>query len=180
MAPGSRFTPTSGAPPRASRRAGRGAARATRPSSPRRAVSTAPSSRCCPIRGAELASGELVAADAVVSDYNAVGTYLELVPETPSSMRRMLRGLPLQSPGVCAYLAVKGSPRPPYLRFRLPGGGEPCRLLIIPGVMDPTSARDGWWPARLLSPMDHAEAERSGPAGQQGDPERVLAEPWWP
>ena len=129
--------------------------------------------------GAELASGELVAADAVVSDYNAVGTYLELVPETPSSMRRMLRGLPLQSPGVCAYLAVKGSPRPPYLRFRLPGGGEPCRLLIIPGVMDPTSARDGWWPARLLSPMDHAEAERSGPAGQRAYLERVLAEPWW-
>jgi phytoene dehydrogenase-like protein len=129
--------------------------------------------------GAELESGELVEADAVVSDYNAVGTYLELVPDVPAPVGRELRALPLQSPGVSAYLAVRGSPRPPYLRFRLPAGGEPCRLLILPGLMDPASARDGWWPARLLSPMDHAEAERAGPAGQRAYLERVLAEPWW-
>src|SRR5262249_3803832 len=129
--------------------------------------------------GVELESGELVGADAVVSDYNAVGTYLELVPGAPPPMRRTLHALPLQSPGVSAYLAVRASPRSPYLRFRLPGDGEPCRLLVIPGVMDPTSTRDGWWPARLLSPMDHTQAERAGPAGQRAYLERVLAEPWW-
>src|SRR5213078_2683962 len=129
--------------------------------------------------GAELESGELVAADAVVSDYNAVGTYLELVPETPASIGRMLRGLPLQSPGVCAYLAVRGAPKPPYLRFLLPGSGELCRLFIQPAVMDPSIEQDGWFPARLLSPMRYEEAERLGPAGQQEYAERILAEPWW-
>ena len=61
--------------------------------------------------------------------------------------------MPLQSPGVRAYLAIRGEPRPPYLRFFLPGGGQLCRLLIRPAVMDPAVEHDGWQPARLLAPM---------------------------
>jgi phytoene dehydrogenase-like protein len=97
----------------------------------------------------------------------------------PAAARRRLEALPLQSPGVCAYLAVRGAPAPPYLRFRLPGGGELCRLLITPAAVLPGLDRDGWTPARLLAPMSYAEAQRVGPSGQRAYLERVLAEPWW-
>ena len=42
----------------------------------------------------------------------------------PAARASRLKPLPLQSPGVCAYLAVRGGARPPYLRFRLPGRGR--------------------------------------------------------
>src|SRR5262249_37598405 len=41
-----------------------------------------------------------LAADAVLSDFNGVGTYLELVKDIPPALKNQLLGLPLQSPGV--------------------------------------------------------------------------------
>jgi phytoene desaturase len=131
------------------------------------------------VAGVETDQGEFLPADAVVSDAGGVGTYLELVGVTPPREQDRLRRLPLQSPGVCAYLAVRGDAAPPYLRFSLPGGGQLCRLLIRPAVVDPGVGRDGWQPARLLGPMAHAEAVRAGPAGQRAYLERLLAEDWW-
>ncbi len=131
-------------------------------------------------RGVVTEAGEWLAADAVVSDRNGVGTYLDLVPEALSpAARERLGRLPLQSPGVCAYLAVRGGSEPPYLRFRLPGKGELCRLLVTPAALVPGLERDGWVPARLLAPMAYDEANRVGPAGQRDYLARVLAEPWW-
>jgi phytoene dehydrogenase-like protein len=69
--------------------------------------------------------------------------------------------------------------RRPYLRFFLPGGDERCRCLVMPGVLEPNVQRDGWYPARLIVPMDHARAQAAGPAGQRAYLERILAEPWW-
>ena len=99
-------------------------------------------------------------ADAVVSNAAGVGTYLDSArTRRPPSARRRLEALPLQSPGV---VRLPGRPRrstaPPYLRFHLPGGGELCRLLVTPAVVVPELRRDGWQPARLIAPMDHAEA----------------------
>jgi hypothetical protein len=126
------------------------------------------------------ASGAWLGADAVVSNRNGVGTYLELAPgPVPAESRRRLEQLPLQSPGVCAYLAVRGGSRPPYLRFRLPGGGELCRLLVTPAAVVDGLGREGWVPARLIAPMCYDEARRLGPGGQREFLERVLAEPWW-
>lgn len=131
------------------------------------------------VSGVETDLSEFIAADAVVSNYNGVGTYLELIAETPRQARERLNRLPLQSPGVCAYLSVKGRTPPPYLRFQLPGGGELCRLLVMPGVIAPELEQDGWWPARLIAPMSHAGAERGGPSGQREYLDRILAESWW-
>ncbi len=128
--------------------------------------------------GVRTDGGEEVAADAVLSDAG-IGTYLALLDQTPTRARQSLRELPLQSPGVCAYLAVRGEPRPPYLRFRLPGGGRLCRLLILPGVPVPGIGRDGWRPARLLAPMDHARAQAGGSEEQRAYLDEVLAETWW-
>jgi phytoene desaturase len=130
--------------------------------------------------GVTTADGTFVAADAVVSNRNGVGTYLELASGAmPSAARRRLELLPLQSPGVCAYLAVRGGSRPPYLRFRLPGGGELCRLLVTPAAVLEGRERDGWAPARLIAPMSYEAAQRLGPNGQREYLERVLSEPWW-
>jgi len=127
--------------------------------------------------GIETAQGDYVGADAVLSNYSGVGTYLDLV-EVPQAVRDRLRRLPLQSPGVCAYLAVRNPSEDMYLRFLLPGGGETCRLLVTPSIVAPQLKRDGWWPARLVAPMPYALAERGGEA-QREFLERVLAENWW-
>ena len=130
------------------------------------------------VTGAETTAGEFVPADAIISNAGGIGTYCELLDAPPPTRERLAR-LPLQSPGVCAYLAVRGTPKPPYLRFSLPGGDELCRLLIQPAVMDAGLTRDGWQPARLLSPMRHETAERLGEAGQRAYLDKMLAETWW-
>ena len=39
-----------------------------------------------------------------------IGTYLDLLESPPPALRTRLERLPLQSPGVAAYLAVKPAP----------------------------------------------------------------------
>jgi len=126
----------------------------------------------------ETDEGDFIAADSVISNHNGLGTYLDLVDATPPGVRRRLSTLPLQSPGVCAYLALKGKPRPPYLRFLLTEKVR-CRLLIAPAVLDPTLCRDGWYPARLLGPLEYSQAERMGEQGQHDYLDQLLEETWW-
>jgi phytoene dehydrogenase-like protein len=126
----------------------------------------------------ESAAGEAFRADAVVSDCG-IATYLELLDHKQGANRKRCESLPLQSPGVCAYLAVKGRMDAPYLRFSLPGGDERCRLLIRPGVMNPEGNKGGWYAARLLGPMDHAKAQKMGAMGQAEYLGKLLEETWW-
>ncbi|MEW6208169.1 MAG: NAD(P)/FAD-dependent oxidoreductase [Acidobacteriota bacterium] len=127
------------------------------------------------VTGVETCEGEFIASDAVVSNHSGAGTYLELTDATPRRAREQLKKLPLQSPGVIAYLAVKGRIRPPYLRFRLPAG-ELCRLLVAPSTLE--AERDGWRTARLIAPMRFAEAEK-GESHQREYLNRLLEERWW-
>jgi phytoene dehydrogenase-like protein len=131
------------------------------------------------VRGVETSQDEIVPADAVVSNYNGIGTYLEMLAGTPARAREKLKLLPLQSPGACAYLAVRGEIEPPYLRFQLPENGELCRLLVTPAVVAPELERNGWAPARLISPMRYESAERLSLVQQREHLDRLLAENWW-
>jgi phytoene dehydrogenase-like protein len=107
---------------------------------------------------------ELVASDAIVSNHSGVGTLVDLVEDTPRRERARLERLPLQSPGVSAYLAATAAPKPPYLKARLENGV--CRLLVTPSAVLPQlRGADGRHPARLLSPAADLDA--------------MLAEPWW-
>ena len=130
------------------------------------------------VEGVETDEG-VTPADAVISNAHGVGTYLDLLDTVPDKVRRTLEQLPLQSPGVCAYLRVRTTPRPPYLRFRLGPGRDACRLLVMPGVVDRACAVDGWWPARFIAPLDHAHAVRLGAVGQRELLHAMLDEPWW-
>ena len=131
------------------------------------------------VRGVETDQDEFVQADAIVSNYNGIGTYLDMLGDTPAPARKSLNKLPLQSPGACAYLAVRGEISPPYLRFQLPGNGELCRLFVKPTVMAPELEKNGWAPARLISPMSHVVAEGLSAAEQHDYLDRLLAERWW-
>lgn len=132
------------------------------------------------VSGVELDDGDFIATSRVLSDVHGVGTYTDLVPNLPVNAQRRLSALPLQSPGVCVYLAVRLHPSQAgdaYLRFRLPGGDELCRLLVLPSLVVPGD--QGWVTARLIAPMRHAEAQAMGPDGQRRYAERLIAEPWW-
>jgi phytoene desaturase len=131
------------------------------------------------VRGVQTNQDEFVPADAVVSNYNGIGTYLDMLGDTPAATRNSLNKLPLQSPGACAYLAVRGEIKPPYLRFQSPGNGELCRLFVTPTVVAPELENNGWVPARLISPMRYELAERLSVADQRAYLDRLLAETWW-
>jgi phytoene desaturase len=131
------------------------------------------------VRGVETEDGDFVAAELAISNHNGVGTYMEMLQETPARAREKLSRLSLQSPGACAYLAIRGKLKPPYLRFQVPRNGELCRLFVTPGVIAPEVERNGWFPARLIAPMRHDAAERLRVKGQRDYLDQLLAENWW-
>jgi phytoene dehydrogenase-like protein len=129
------------------------------------------------VAGVVTAAGEFLPATAVMSDASGIGTYVELVEGFPAPEKTKLQQLPLQSPGTCAYLAVRGRQPPYYIRFKLRGAG--CTAFVQPGLLAPELAQDGWYPARLISPLAHAEADALGAEGQRELIDQQLAEPWW-
>jgi phytoene dehydrogenase-like protein len=129
------------------------------------------------VAGVVTAAGEFLPATAVMSDASGIGTYVELVDGFPAPEKAKLQQLPLQSPGTCAYLAVRGRQPPYYIRFKLRGAG--CTAFVQPGLLAPELAQDGWYPARLISPLAHAEADALGAEGQHELIDQQLAEPWW-
>jgi len=132
----------------------------------------------CSVLGVETERGEFIPAAALLSNSAALQTYLQLLDSPAPALTKRLATLPLQSPGVCAYLAVRGRVTPPYLAFKLGEGNQRCRLLIRASLFD-SQVMDGYVPARLLAPMDYAEAERVGAAGQASYLDQLLEEDWW-
>jgi phytoene dehydrogenase-like protein len=127
--------------------------------------------------GVRLASGEELRSAIVVSNASGVGTLLDLVPGE-SGLDDYVRELPLQSPGVAAYLALERAPEPPYLRFWLtPEDPEaPSRLVILPSVVLPEQL-GARIPARVVAPLAHGISERLAESGQEALLDRILAEP---
>lgn len=130
------------------------------------------------VRGVELASGEHLDADAVVSDASGIATLLELA-DTPARTRSRVAALPLQSPGVASYVLADTRPEGPYLRFQLrpEQADAPCRLIVRPGAL-PGAPESSVYATRIVAPLAHAVAERLGEAGQTALLDQILAEPW--
>jgi phytoene dehydrogenase-like protein len=97
--------------------------------------------------------------DAVISNYNAIGTYDELA-DISRRVRRKLRALPLQSPGLCAYLTASGGGGS-YLLFR-DNGRLQLRVRLGNTI-------------RMLMPFDRQSSEDAQSAALQ----RMLDEEWW-
>ena len=117
---------------------------------------------------------ERIEVKAIISNASPMSTYTQLLGHPPQREVRRLQKLPLQSPGVSAYLAIQPSGDARFLRFKLPRQGL-CRLLIQPGAVDPS--RIGT--ARLLGPIRQEWAEQAGERGQHAYLDELLAETWW-
>jgi len=123
------------------------------------------------------AEGERISADRVFSNAPGIGTYVDLLHPPDPTLNARLAALPLQSPGVAAYLEMDAEDAVPFLQFWLPPSG-PCdwtRVLVNPGAYDPQRRGQG----RLVSPTRHRWASEVGPDGQRDFLERILAETWW-
>ncbi len=125
--------------------------------------------------GVQLANGDCIASDAVISNASGVGTYTDLIGATNSETEK-LRALPLQSPGFCVYLLCKGHRPEFYLHFHLQGDG--CQLFISPESVLPHSSRE-WWPARLIQPLKHGSQAADSPQTQQSMIADMLKHSWW-
>lgn len=124
------------------------------------------------ITGVQLADQQ-IAADRIFSDAG-IGTFTSLLDPPLVHVRRRMQRLPLQSPGVAAWLRVEAEPELPFLQFWLPTVGL-TRVLVHPGAVDPSRAGQ----ARIVNPVDHGWAEQVGRAGQDAHLDAVLAERWW-
>jgi phytoene dehydrogenase-like protein len=122
------------------------------------------------VLGVETHTGERIAASLVVSNAPGIATYTRLLDPPDTQLSRELAQLPLQSPGVAAYLHADVGDVP-FLQFWLPGNGEKCRVLVHAGAVD--DSRRGT--VRLVSPMDHGASVEE----QQAHLARLLDEPWW-
>ncbi len=130
------------------------------------------------VTGVLLSSGEHLAGSRVISDANGVSTLVEL-GDVKAALKQKANALPLQSPGVAAYvLANSGPPHDePYLRFRVTDDPvAPCRLLVRPSVLEPS--KSGPVPVRIVAPMAHADATRLQERGQHQLLDAILQEPW--
>lgn len=120
------------------------------------------------------AAGERFSAARVFCNAPGVGAYAALLDPPDARIAAEVKALPLQSPGVAAYIHANVDASVPFLQFWLPAG-EPCRLLLHPGAVDPERAGT----LRLISPTAHAWAESVGPVGQRAFLDRILAEAPW-
>ena len=111
------------------------------------------------IRRSRVLAVDDIECDAVISNYNGIGTYDQLV-EVRNRIRKKLRTMPLQSPGLCAYLTAK-SENGPYLRFRLNRGLQ--LRVTSPGTV------------RMIMPFDRNASEEQ----QSAELQRMLDNPWW-
>jgi phytoene dehydrogenase-like protein len=129
------------------------------------------------VKGVVTIKGDFMEADAVISNSNGIGTYTELLEDLPAAEKKKFEKLPLQSPGMCVYMAVNGKNPPYYIRFKLKGQG--CVAFVQPGLMEPALEKDGWFPARLIAPLDHARAAALGAEGQMQLMNEMLKDGWW-
>jgi phytoene desaturase len=130
------------------------------------------------VTGVEIEPDGLVACDAVVSNYHGVGTYEDLVEGVPEAVRERVRALPLQSPGLCAYVSARGRASESYLRFRLDETGMPT-LAVCPAATAVATNAASRFPMRLIAPMDHETAVQLGEAGQSDELQKMLEQTWW-
>ena len=129
------------------------------------------------VTGVVLNDGSIVACEAAVSNYHGIGTYDEMV-DVPDKVRTRLRKQPLQSPGMCAYMSAGGEPGTSYLSFRLDANNR-ARLRVSPAAVDPQSRSGSRFPVRVITPMQHEEAMRTGEEGQVAELQQMMNEVWW-
>ena len=128
--------------------------------------------------GIHLSGGEYVETRKIISNSNAIGTYVNLIKETPDAYRNKITALPLQSPGLCVFLKVKGKPTGDYIKFRLDKNIPNCKSFILPDLIG-NSHTDDWMKARLVFPLPYDYANKMSEEQCLELIQNVLNESWW-
>jgi phytoene dehydrogenase-like protein len=110
----------------------------------------------------------LIEADAVVGNAAALSVLFELLDPPVPAHRASWGELPLQSPGVGAFLTANHGELP-FLTFWL--GMRECCARVLPGVADP----DQPGRVRLIQSLPHGAGEEAAQAGVQ----QLVDSTWW-
>lgn len=114
----------------------------------------------------------------VISNNSAIDTYLNLIEETPVSFKNKIKTLPLQSPGICVFLRVKGNPTGSYIKFKLEKDIPNCKSFILPDLITQKNT-DDWMNARLVFPLPHKLSMNLSDEDCKKLIDSVLQETWW-
>lgn len=129
-----------------------------------------------------LQNGESIKTSSVVSSCGGLNTYLILADAGLSrSLRQQLNHVPLESPGVCAYMTVRGGDKASsYLNFHIPEqSADTCHMFVRPWVSLQDLSPHEWQPAKLIASLPHHEAEQLGHSGQSELLAQLLHQKWW-
>ena len=127
------------------------------------------------VKGVTTESGARLDADIVISDVGGATALLDLIDAPlPRSLKLRMAG-PLQSPGVTAYLAVRGTPSA-EINFQVDGTPKQATAFISGG--DPQGS-NGERPGRIVAPLSHDRAVELGESGQAALLERLVEQTWW-
>lgn len=114
----------------------------------------------------------------LISNNSAIATYVNLIEETPPAFKNKIKSLPLQSPGICVFLRVKGQPTGSYIKFKLDSSIPTCKSFILPEIVTQKNAKD-WMIARLVFPLPHEFTLNLTDAACKTMIDVVLQETWW-
>lgn len=130
------------------------------------------------VTGIEYNANDFLACTHVIANNSAIQTYLHLIDETPAFFKNKLKTLPLQSPGICVFLRVKGRPEGSYIKFKLDKDTPTCKSFILPDLI--TQKNTGsWMNARLIFPLPHDLSLSLDDATCKKMIDEVLSESWW-
>jgi len=137
------------------------------------------------VTGITTTDGLTIDADVVISDIGGSAALLDLVDARPPLAIRLRMAGPLQSPGVTAYLRVKGQPAS-EINFQVRAATGPstsrrpaakqATAFIVAGDTD---SGDVARPARIIAPLSHQAASDLGEVGQRRLIDSLVDADWW-
>lgn len=130
------------------------------------------------VTGIEYNDNNFLECTHVISNNSAIDTYLNLIEETPVSFKNKIKTLPLQSPGICVFLRVKGRPTGSYIKFKLEKDVPNCKSFILPDIITQKNT-DAWMNARLVFPLPHELSLTLSDTDCKKMIDAVLEESWW-
>ena len=130
------------------------------------------------VTGVTLNDGEIIPSTTVISNSNAVGTYANLIDETPKKYLKKIVALPLQSPGICVFMQVKrNQSEGSYIQFKLDGDIPQCKSFVVPDSVRNEAGE--WKTARLIFPLPHDYTLELSDENCDKIIQKVLNESWW-
>ncbi len=121
---------------------------------------------------------ENISCDILLCNMSAIAAYQLMEDTIPASYKRYIKKLPLQSPGIAAYLQVKSKKKAPapYLKFCTTHKSLSTIAFANPGNIETIN---GFHQARLVAPLDYEQAKKMSESEQLALINEQIDSPWW-